>query len=378
MAEGSEPMSFGGGMGGGSPYMRSAAQKLPDDFFDHFGFKLGKDLIVDLQCAQIPMRSGDSPFQVVMPYPAFPVAIAENIDQTHPLSFRFSDVVFLFGSSVLFAPKPGVKAFELVKSSKQAKKLEGFIDVAHRKLIEELQTEEGARTYAGQFTLAGVLEGDFQSFFTARALPTEITEAKPADDHAGHDHGDGASPFGGLLDGGDSGEGGPRPSFDPTGALPLQDATPASEGAPTAASQEPDAAPPAAAPDEAPPVAPEAPKKEVEWLRSTTAPAKIVVIGSSEFVGPGLVGPRSGMRNDLFLQSAIDWIAAESLSNLRARRVTSSSFEEPSDAAKNMAYALGWFASPLLLAALGVFTVMWRSTIRPAAARRRMAAMTRS
>ncbi|MBM4016669.1 MAG: hypothetical protein FJ293_17135 [Planctomycetes bacterium] len=102
------------------------------------------------------------------------------------------------------------------------------------------------------------------------------------------------------------------------------------------------------------------------------------MIGTSEFVGPGLVGPRSGMRNDIFLQSAIDWIAAESLSGLRARRVMSSSFEEPSTTAKNMAYALGWFGMPLLLAAFGVFTLMWRSTIRPAAARRRMATLARS
>lgn len=387
MAEGSEPMSFGGGMGGGSPYMRSAAQKLPDDFFDHFGFKLGKDLIVDLQCAQIPMRSGDSPFQVVMPYPAFPVAIADNIDQTHPLSARFSDVVFLFGSSLQFAPKPGVRAYELVKSSKQAKKLEGFIDVAHRKLIEELQSEEGARTYDSQFTLAGVLEGDFQSFFTARALPTEITEGKPADgdDHAGHDHG-GGSPFGDLLDPGDTGSGGPRPPFDPTGALAPQDgAAPAETPAAPTASDDPAAAGAAAAGDGADAAtagdlatAPAVEKKEVEWLKSTTTPAKIVVIGTSEFVGPGLVGPRSGMRNDIFLQSAIDWIAAESLSGLRARRVMSSSFEEPSTTAKNMAYALGWFGMPLLLAAFGVFTLMWRSTIRPAAARRRMATLARS
>jgi len=43
-----------------------------------------------------------------------------------------------------------------------------------------------------------------------------------------------------------------------------------------------------------------------------------------------------------------------------------------------MAYALGWFGMPLLLAAFGVFTLMWRSTIRPAAARRRMATLARS
>lgn len=371
LAEGSEPMNFGGGMGGGgSPFMRSAAQKLPDDFFDHFGFKIHKDLVTDLQCAQIPRREPNSPFQLMVPYPAFPLVVGDTIDQDHPLSARFSDIVFLWPSSVELTPKPGVKKFELVKSSKNSKKLEGFIDVSFDKLLDELRSEESVKTYDSQFLLAGVLEGDFQSFFTARALPTEIVEGKPADDHDGHDHGvGGTNPLEGLLDpgAGSADEGGPRPTFDPTGALPAQDA--AVNEAPVVAPAAGDAPAPTAP-------SPAAPKKEVDWLKSSTRPAKIIVIGTSDFVGQGLVGGR--MRNDLFLQSAIDYIAADSLSSLRARRVNSSSFEEPSATAKNMAYVFGWFAAPLLLAAFGVFTLMWRSTIRPAAARRRMAAMAKS
>ena len=374
MAEGSEPMNFGGGMGGGgSPFMRSAAQKLPDDFFDHYGFKISKDAIIDLQCAQIPRREPGLPFQVMVHYPGFPLVVGDSIDQEHPLSSRFSDIAFLWPSSVVFSPKPGVKSYDLVKSSKHAKQLEGFIDVSFDKLMEDVKTEELQAAYDKQFTLAGLLEGEFQSFFTARALPTEIVEGKPADDHAGHDHAneDGASPFD-LLPGDD--QGGPRlaPSGDsddiPGGGQLRQDAAapdaggvaapPVSDGSTTA--------PEAGAALEQP-----APKKEVDYLKSSTAPTKIVVIGTSEFVGQGLVGGQ--MRNDLFLQSAIDYIAADNLSSLRARRNTSSSFEEPSAGAKTMAQLLGWAAMPILLAAFGAFTHMWRRTIRPAAARRRMA-----
>ncbi len=377
MAEGSEPMSFGGGMGGGggSPFMRSAAEKAPDDFFQHYGFKINKDVVVDLQCAQLPRRDPSFPFPVYVSYPAFPMVVGDSIDQEHPLSARFSDIVFLWPSSIELTPKPGVKAFPLVKSSLHAKKLDGFIDVSFEKLLDEKNPESSPDTYKEQFLLAGLLEGDFQSFFTARPLPAEIVDGKPADDgHSaddGHDHGAQGSPFGDLMDGNDlpveppadgaGGRGGPRVNdFD------------ASQDAGAVA---PVVAPPADPQAVAPPTE-VAPKKEVDYLKSTTQQAKIVVIGTSEFVGEGLVGGR--MRNDLFLQSAIDYLSAESLSSLRAKRFEAPSFEDPSPAAKNMAWVFGWFATPLMLAAFGLFTYTWRRSIRPAAARRRMAAMAKS
>ena len=407
LAEGSEPMSFGGGMGGGgSPFMRSAAEKLPDDFLQHFGVKINKDVVVDLQCAQIPRRLPDFPIPVYVPYPGFPMVVGDSIDQDHPISARMSDIVFLWPSSIELSPKPGVKATELVKSSSKAKKLDGFIDVSFEKLLDETNPESAPETYTGQYLLAGLLEGDFQSFFTARPLPTEIVEGKPADGaHSaddGHDHG--GLPFD-LMGGDPPGEGGGPSSTgdeDPSGARrggPRLDERPAPRvgGSATADEDIPgggllrlqetptEAAP--VAPPTAPPDAPTAPQggspapvvepaKEVDYLKSTTTPAKIVVIGTSEFAGEGLVGGR--MRNDLFLQSAIDYIAAESLTNLRAKRIESSSFEDPSPAAKNAAWIFGWFATPLLLAALGFFTFTWRRNIRPAAARRRMAAMAKS
>lgn len=385
MADGSEPMSFGGGMGGGgSPFMRSAAEKLPDDFLQHFGVKINKDVVVDVQCAPLPYRGA------LLPYPGFPYVVGDSIDQEHPISARMSDIVFLWPSSIELLPKPGVKAIELVKSSARAKKLDGFIDVSVEKLLDEKNPESALETYTGQYLLAGLLEGDFQSFFTARALPTEILEGKPAGDgHSaddGHDHG-GGLPFD-LMGGDPPQDGGPRldasdPSLDDAGSAPAQDddipggglvrrqETPAVEPAAVPAAA-PEAAPQGEAPVPTPEPIPE-PKEEVDYLKSSTTPPKLVVIGTSEFVGERLVGGR--LSNDLFLQSAIDYMVAESLTNLRAKRIESSSFEDPSPAAKNMAWIFGWFATPLLLAAFGFFTFAWRRTIRPAAARRRMAAL---
>jgi len=40
-----------------------------------------------------------------------------------------------------------------------------------------------------------------------------------------------------------------------------------------------------------------------------------------------------------------------------------------------VARALGWFAAPAILLGLGLFVYIWRRTIRPARARRRMASV---
>ena len=395
MAEGSEPMNFGGmGGGGGSPTMRSGAQKLPDDLFEHCGFKIEKNSVIDLQCMTIRRPNADSPFTAFSPYPGFPLVVADSIDQDHPLSSRMSDLLFLFPSQVTFLGKPLTRHAELIKSSKHAKKIDGFIDLSFEKIVDTIKTEADAESFNGQFTLAGLLELDanFPSFFTARSLPSELTDGGAGgDDHAGHDHGAG-SPLDGLLDpgdghddddhdssgGGSDGSSSSDSSEKPRGGPRLG----ATQEAP--APQEPAPVPPSAgdaqppAPEaQAPAIAPPAPAaKEIDWIKNSTAPAKIVVIGTSDFVRNDLVG--RDFRNDLFVLSSVDYLLSEGLSGLRARRVASASFQVPSDFAKSMAWALGWFATPLLLAALGFFTYVWRRTIRPAAARRRMAAMGRS
>jgi ABC-type uncharacterized transport system involved in gliding motility auxiliary subunit len=396
MAEGSEPMSFGGMGGGGSPTMRSAVQKLPDDLFEHCGFKIEKNSVIDLQCMTIRRPGADSPFTAYSPYPGFPLVVSDSIDQDHPMSARMSDLLFLFPSQVTFLGKPLTRHADLVKSSKHAKKIDGFIDLSFEKIVDTIKSEEDAKAFDGQFTLAGLVELDanFPSFFTARSLPSELTDpANAGDDHGGHDHGAG-SPFGDLMDpgdgqddmGGGGGGGGGSDANDgndgggpPRGGPRLvatQDQPAAQEAPPVVPPPAGDAKPPA--PDaQAPVVAPPAPAaKEIDWIKSSSAPAKIVVIGTSDFVRNDLVG--ENFRNGLFVLNSVDYLVSEGLSDLRARRVSSASFENPSDFAKSMAWALGWFATPLLLAALGFFTYVWRRTIRPAAARRRMAAMGRS
>jgi len=413
MADGTQPMNMGGmgGMGGrgASPFMRTPNEKLQDEFLSHYGVKISKDLILDRVCLPVPMSVQGMPIQVMVDYPAAVVAIGDYIDQSHPISARFKDLAFLWASSIALDPKPGVKAFELVRSSDHAKKLDGFIDVSFQQLQNRDSPTFDPDSFKEQFLLAGMLEGDFQSYFVAHEVPKEIVDGglKPADDGAGLDGGPGKS-LEGLLGSGDEGtahakehdgavpsDGSPK---EPDGAEPADGSTPPpppdGAGEPDGGSK-PDGGPraeaadvpggglmrPQAAKSEDAPTPPPAavpadaaapPKKEFEYLKKSTAPGKIFVFGTSGFVVDDLVGGQ--LRNDLFLQSVVDYMASESLSTLRAKRIDDGQFNEPSSEAKHLASALGWFATPALLLGLGIFVYSWRRTIRPARARRRMAA----
>jgi len=403
MADGTQPMSFGGMGRGNSPFMRTASDKLPEDLFSHYGFKIHKNVILDRVCLPVPMRLPGMPFEVAVNYPAAVVAISDFIDQDHPISARFRDLAFLWPSSIELDPKPGVTKFELVRTSDHAKALDGFIDVSFQRLQDESSDTFDPATFNSQFLLAGMLEGNFQSYFVTRAVPQEVIDggsgAAASDPHS--------SPFGDLIDPFDDGtahakeidpetsdppdepgtDGGERaPEGGGKGEGPAGDGAPSDDGDPGP----PEGGPSVRSPDDVPgggiargqegsplPDAPAAapadaaPAMEFEYLKQSTAPGKIFVFGTSEFAVDDLV--RGQLRNGLFLQSIVDYMASESLSTLRVKRLDAGLFDEPSSAAKFMARALGWFAAPLILLGLGVFVYVWRRSIRPARARRRMA-----
>jgi ABC-type transport system involved in multi-copper enzyme maturation permease subunit/ABC-type uncharacterized transport system involved in gliding motility auxiliary subunit len=400
MADGTEPMSFGGmpGRGGGSPFMRTASEKVPEDFFSHYGFKIDKNMVLDAACLPVPVRTEMG--SVIKLYPPLVAAIGEFIDQNHPISARFKELAFLWTSSVELDPKPGVKKFELVKSTDHAKKLDGFIDVSFQQLMNRNSATFDPDTFKEQFVLAGMLEGDFQSYFLAHEVPKEVIEGKPPAEQApmpgGHpDFSDLVEPIpphdgaGGGAEDGDHDEasdgkksGGPRldPQQEPAPANPpKQDAPPpAPAPAPSPAAHDANQATGETKPagndaKPAEPARPAEPKKDFEYLKQSSKPGKIFVFGTSSFVDEQSVQIQP--HNALFLQSIVDYMSSESLSTLRAKRIDEGMFDEPSSAAKNTAIALGWIAPAALIGLLGVVVVLvWRRTIRPARTRRRIAA----
>src|SRR5262249_22856906 len=153
MADGSAPQSMGG-MGGGSPTMRAGNDKLPDDFFSHYRFKINKAVVLDLVGERVPYR------QRILAYPPFIRITAASIDPSHPISASFRSMIFTWASSISLTPKPGVKGIELVKSSERSKHLENFMMLEPESLLPQTQAqvEPWTKEFKNQYTLVCLLE----------------------------------------------------------------------------------------------------------------------------------------------------------------------------------------------------------------------------
>lgn len=423
IADGSQVQSFGGMPGGGgNPLMRSGNDKLPEDFFSHYGFTINKDVVLDLQCAGIRWQGRG------VRYPGFVLSTANSIDEEHPISANLQGFMFMWPSSIALAPKPGVKAIEVVKSSEQAKHLENFMMLSPDQILPDSKEKAEAmvKEYKSRYVLAGLLEGNFQSYFVTHPVPKDVVEGKPAAP-AGMD---GIDPMNGLdgslpvppaddkVDGkkesddakvktkpdegdakakskGDEGgakpdgeskpSGGPRVDEEdvPGGGVvqaqnappaPVPAPAPAQDGAAGAAKGQESKAPEATPaepkkPDEKAP----AEKKPFEYLKQSTAPGRILVIGTSEFIADSTL--RDAEPNAVLILNAAGYMAsADDLSSLRAKRIDERLFDKPSETAKNLSILLGGVAPPVLLVAMLVLVYAWRRVWRPAASRRRMAA----
>ncbi len=401
LADGSAPQSMGG-MGPGSPTMRSGNDKLPDDFFSHYGFKVNKDVVLDLSAVRVPYK------QRVQLYPAFISATADNIDQTHPITANFRSMIFTWGSSITLTPKPEVKGYDLVKSTKQAKHMENFMMLEPDSVVPVFRTQEQLDAYKAeyknQYTMVGLLEGNFQSYFVAHEVPKEIVSGKPAVDPDPAAH---ANPFGEIDEmppanaksSGDDVNGEKKDEAAPKKDAPADpkkddgkqdekkpDGGPRADGQDVpgggiVAQQTPAPAPAPAAKTDGDQVTPGAakkpedktePAKPFEYLKKSTAPGKILVIGTSDFASDSTL--QGSVENAVLIQNAAGYMATDGLTGLRAKRLADRPFEPPSDTAKSVATLLGWGAMPLLLLVVLGVVHTWRRIWRPAASRRRMAA----
>ena len=419
LADGSQIQSFGGMPGQGqNPLMRSGNDKLPEDFFSNYGFTINKDVVLDLQCAGIRWQGQ------FLRYPAFVVSTVNNIDQDHPISANFRDLTFMFASSITLTPKPGVKAVEMVKSSEKAKHLENFMMLSPEQILPDSEDKAQAmmKEYKNRYLLAGMLEGDFQSYFVTHPVPKEVVEGKPAAAPAP----DGLDPTGleNVLpvppadDKKDASDAKPKskPEEGDAKAKSKDDAGEAKEESGTKPNGGPHVddedvpggglaqaqnAPPAPAPVPAPAPAPAqvnpakpaegqakdeskpdakkpdekapAEKKPFEYLKQSTAPGRIFVIGTTDFIADGTLRGGS-IANAILVLNAAGYMAADDLSSLRAKRLDDRPFDKPSETAKNLSILLGGVAPPILLVVLLVLVYAWRRIWRPAASRRRMAA----
>ncbi|MEM9719058.1 MAG: Gldg family protein [Bacteroidota bacterium] len=141
-----------------------------DDFFFRNGLKLNSDLVLDLQCQQQEFTQ-ESPegIQVEsLPWVLYP--IIRQLPEL-PYTRNVESALLRYSGSIDTLPSPQLKKQIFLQSSPQSRKLEStsFLNVPTL-----LAAPSQPRLFRdGPFTTGVLVEGNFQSLFAGRPLPTD-------------------------------------------------------------------------------------------------------------------------------------------------------------------------------------------------------------
>jgi gliding motility-associatede transport system auxiliary component len=137
------------------------------DMLEHYGVKVGKDIVMDQQNQRVVLPAGQGQ-RVITNYPAFP--IVTDLEKKIPITRDLNSYVSIFPSSVQLtkAVKEGkgpVKATVLARSSKKSWLQTGFF------LFDPLRQPQPTKDL-GPFDLAVYLQGEFKSYYAGKPVPT--------------------------------------------------------------------------------------------------------------------------------------------------------------------------------------------------------------
>jgi ABC-type uncharacterized transport system involved in gliding motility auxiliary subunit len=298
----------------------------------HWGIQVNSDLVLDLDlCVMIPMRKPkfvkgfgyvDAVERVQMPR----IFLTKNENYSRELAFvnLLDKIVFVDPLSVAPAdPLPEGVTFEpIIKTSKKAWRIDfanqAFIMVNNKdnpdKSVGDVHVDPKKRQAdvnpdGVQYTLAGVWQGNFKSFFAGKKVP------EPAKD---------------ATKGPEAGE--PEPEEDPPGIV---DKT----------------------------VRSRALMKEGVVLEEKTledATSRIVVIGNAQVFRDFIIGRHQHKPNIDFLINLIEWLSTEeSLSRIRSKGLKARPLEYDKDY-KNIYVALLICGVPLLVLLIGGGVLVFR------------------
>ncbi len=147
-----------------------------DDQLFRYGVRINYDLIADLNCAQIPVNTGNMGGQAqiqMLPWLFYPIFMPLG---KHPVIRNLDGIKSEFASTIDLLPVKGQKQTILLASSPYNKKL----TAPHNLSLQALEQEPDPREFRSQPKITGVLlEGTFASDFTNRPVPAGITENIP-------------------------------------------------------------------------------------------------------------------------------------------------------------------------------------------------------
>ncbi|MBK8712598.1 MAG: gliding motility-associated ABC transporter substrate-binding protein GldG [Niastella sp.] len=132
------------------------------DLFFRYGVRQNPDLVMDLQCDQLPFDvNGNGQFEL-LPWNYFPVFDSKN---NHPINRNLGFVVGRFVNSIDTVEAPGIKKTVLLSSSANARKIGTPALISGK---ENVNAPEDDNFKTANIPVAVLLEGKFRSLYANR------------------------------------------------------------------------------------------------------------------------------------------------------------------------------------------------------------------
>ncbi|WP_342646913.1 gliding motility-associated ABC transporter substrate-binding protein GldG [Mucilaginibacter sp. CSA2-8R] len=162
--------------GHGGEQLAFAKQLNLDDQLFKYGVRINYDLIADLNCAQIPISTGNVGGQAqiqMLPWLFYPIFMPLG---KHPIVKNLEGIRSEFASTIDLLPVKNIRQTVLLTSSPYNKKF----SVPYLLSLQAVEQEPDPRAFQSTPKLTGVLlEGKFTSVFQNRPIPQGITENIP-------------------------------------------------------------------------------------------------------------------------------------------------------------------------------------------------------
>lgn len=136
-----------------------------------YGATVQQELVLDTHDRRIPLRQpqGNIMVQTLEAYPMWVAVQSQNVNQTNPITARFSGLDLLWPSPIEISKRDGLTAEPLVSSSSDSWLMKSPF-YTNPSQIPMLRKD--AQTTGGPYVLGAALSGTFTSYFKGKQIPT--------------------------------------------------------------------------------------------------------------------------------------------------------------------------------------------------------------
>lgn len=164
--------------GQGQDFMGAQPMVIPvssglEDMFEHYGIRINKDVVLDLNCAKVNMGN------VVSSYPLMPVIRKEGLNKENIATGHINSALFIKASSIESSLNDGVKDlsyYELITTSPETWTMEGRVSFDPLSMTPPGKGEMKSRA------ITALVAGKMESYFKDKSFETKIGGALSRDE----------------------------------------------------------------------------------------------------------------------------------------------------------------------------------------------------